>query len=120
MSRRIASNGWRTGNGDLVSLIFFAILADCTWLLNLALVGQLGIFKLPIRWSDSKHNLELSANSSADVLNWFHASIQASPWVRKLVSASWLMGKIKDYFKDEPNNQWVIDSYEQVVILYYK
>lgn len=120
MFARIKKAGWKTGNGDLVSPIFFAVLKDSTWMLNLALVGQLAIFKLPIRWSDSKHSLELSANSSADVLNWFHASCMASPWVRKLVSKDWIKEKITAYFKDEPNSSWLVELYKQAIDIVYK
>lgn len=116
MRYRIKKANWRTGNGDLVSPIFAAIITHNTFMLNIFLAAQVLIFKLPVRWSDSKHNFELSANSSGDVLNWFHAvAYGASSWVRKLVTKDWLKKKIADYFADEPNSIWLVDLYNQAI-----
>lgn len=115
MLDRIRKAGWRTGNGDLVSPAFYAILTDRAWLLGLALAAQLLIFRLPVRWSDSKRNLELSANSSADVLNFIHALLSTKSIVNKFVDKLWLMEKIQSYFRNEPNSEFLIDFYRRAI-----
>lgn len=116
----IIHNGYRTGNGDLVSPGMFAIVKGWKWLLNLSLVGQVIIFKIPVRWNDGQKKFEDSRDDSADYLNFIHCAIESDAWVRRLIKKSVLKQKIRDYFKDEPNNQWLIDLYDRLIDKYWE
>lgn len=127
MRARIRQAGWRTGNGDLVSPGLFALLTNRIWLLNICTVVQGLIFKFPWRWNDEKKALERSNKSSADYLNWIHASIHGGWLTRKMVFKSTLKAKIRNYYqapqKDpnlvEPNTQWIVDLYDQAIDKYF-
>ncbi len=112
---RIKHNGWRTGNGDYVSPMFWAVLHNQRWALNIALIAQLAIFSIPIRWSDSKKWFESSKDSTADVLNWFHCLPLASQWVRRQVNKDHARQKIHAYYSNEPNSGWLLDLYDQAI-----
>lgn len=115
MKRRIREAGWKTGNGDYVSPMFFALLVDSKLLINLTVAAQALMFSIPFRWSDSKKRFESTNDSSGDYLNWFHASLYASPWIRKLVSKETLWAKITHYYRNEPDNTELLDSYRKVL-----
>lgn len=111
----IKSNYFRTGNGDFVNPIFFAVLINSKWLLNIVLFFQILVFKFPFRWSDSKKQFERSEGSSADYLNFIHALFYSSKWVRKFVNPEKLLKKVIDYYKDEPNSKWIMDLYYELL-----
>lgn len=115
MISRIRENNWKTGNGDLVTPIFFSLLIESKWLLNFCLIIQTLLFKLPFRWSDSKKKFESMENMSGDYLNFIHASAYASPIVRKLISQTKLKDRVRHYYKDEPNCAWLIALYDEFI-----
>ncbi len=112
---RTKANSWRTGNGELITPRLYAILTGKRWLLAICILAQGLLFKLPWRWSDSRNKFEITADSSADYLNYIVAAIQAPRWSRCLTSAALLKQKVRDYYKPEPNSQWVIDAYDAVI-----
>lgn len=111
--------GWRTGNGDLMAPIFLGLVTQKKWLVNLCIVGQALLFKLPWRWSDRYNRFEEMKDSSADYLNFIHASIYASSWARKLVLKSTLKRKVADYYAVEQNSEFLIAAYERVIDEYW-
>lgn len=119
MLRRIKRDGWRTGNGDLVSPGFWAIMNDRNTLLVTTVAAQALLFKFPYRWSDSKKWFEKSEGSSGDYLNWIHLAVYCPRWIRRLVNAEVLKQKIREYYKPEPNSEWVIEKYDQVIARYW-
>ena len=116
----IVDAGYRTGDGNLVSPIFFAILKGWKWLLNLTLLGQIFLFKLPFRWSDSKKKFESNKDSSGDYLNFIHAAIYASPFIRWFIGAEKLKQKVRHYYRDEPNVDWLLTDYDKFIERYWK
>jgi len=116
---RIKEAGWRTGNGDLVSLSFFAALSAKQWLINLCTVGQVLLFQLPWRWSDSKRQIESSTTSSSDYLSWFHLALHAHPLCRRLISKKTLKAKVQVYYAPEPNNEMIVLLYDRVIDKYW-
>lgn len=121
MKRKIVGNSlWgRMGNGDPISPGFKGILNDWGWLRDLTVIGQSLIFKLPYRWSDSKKWFERSEGSSGDYLNHIHMAVYSPQFVRRLVSKEILKQKVRDYYKPEPNSQWIIDLYDKVLEEYW-
>ncbi len=115
LKKFIKDAGWRMGNGDLITPGFYAILNDWQWLSDVSVLVQSLIFKLPYRWSDSKKWFERTEGSSSDYLNHFHSAVYSPLWIRRLTSKEVMKQKFRDYLKDEPNSQWVIDSYEQAL-----
>ena len=115
MKETIKRAGWRTGNGTLVNPLFFSLLVGKRWLINLAVAGQSLIFKIPFRWSDSKKKFESTSEASGDYLNWFHASLYASPWARRLVPPSVMIQKLEHYYRNEPNSKELINLYKRVI-----
>lgn len=121
MKARI-KDGWMSGNGNLISPNFYAILNENQWLINQTLWAQAMIFKLPYRWSDSKKWFEKSSGSSADYLNFIHTAALAYPWVRYLVSKKVLKTKVREYFKPEPASELmteIINLYDQFIDQYF-
>lgn len=119
MKKRIKDAGNRMGNGDLITPGFWGILHDSKLLVNMSVLIQSLIFKLPYRWSDSKKWFEKSEGSSADYLNHIHMAVYSPKWIRRLVNKEVLKNKIKDYYSIEPNSQFVIDLYNQVIEKYW-
>jgi len=107
--------GYRTGNGDFINPKLFALIKDNTFLLNISLAAQAAIFKLPYRWNDEKKWFESTEGSSADYLNFIHAALYASSWVRRLVSKEKLIERVQHYYRVEPNSAWVVDLYKRVI-----
>ena len=115
MYDRIKAAGWRTGNGDLISPLFYAILNNSQWKIDLCILGQIALFSIPYRWSDSKKWFESSKDSSADFLNWFHCLPLASSWVKKLINKNHVRAKIQMYFFGEPRVYWLLDLYDKAI-----
>lgn len=115
MKHRIKCAGWRTGNGDLVSPIFFAVLTNSQWKIDLCLLAQMALFKVPFRWNDEKKWFESMVGATADYLNFFHCLPWASVWVRKLVNKDTVKAKIHSYFESEPNVDWYLDLYDRAI-----
>jgi hypothetical protein len=106
----VRAAGWRTGNGDLISPLFYTILRDNPFGAFLALLAQLAIFKIPFRWSDSKKRFESNADSSADYLNWIQGLLWLQARAPKLArfvadrtSFTHLVERVSHYYRDEPN-----------------
>lgn len=119
MIERIRMAGWRTGNGDFVSPLFYGVLNKKRWLVKSCLWSQAQIFKIPFRWSDSKKWFESSSGSSADFLNWFQVAMTI-PESNKWVARDVLWQKICDYYKPEPNVDWMLDFYAQAIKKFYR
>lgn len=114
MRARIEANKWRTGNGDLVSPLFYAVLTERKWLINLCLWGQIQLFKLSFRWSDEKNALETSSGSSADYLNFFHVALYYPSRIQKKISKEEVFAKVESYYSVEPN-PFVVPLYKKVL-----
>jgi hypothetical protein len=109
------ANGYRLGNGDLISPRLYAILTGRRWLLAICIFIQGLLFRFPYRWSDSKKQFESNETSSADYLNYIVAALHAPRWSRCLTSRALLKQKVRDYYKPEPNSDWVIQAYDAVI-----
>lgn len=126
MRTRLKANWYRTGNNKFISPGFLGLLTGCPWLINLSTIVQAIFFKFPWRWSDSTHSLEPMEDSAADYLNYIHAAVYAHPWSRKLISKDVLKQKVREYYNPpknpercEPNHQWILDLYDQVLDKYF-
>lgn len=120
MHTRIKDWGYKTPDGNYVTPMFYALLLNNKYLLNLFALAQALIFKIPFRWNDSTKSFTSSANSTADYLNWTHCAVYCTPWVRNLVNGETLLNKITLYYKptdnvQEPNCQWILDLYKQLI-----
>jgi hypothetical protein len=126
---RIKNAGWKTGNGDYITPGLLASIkrvqnSKIQWIYDLAFLGQALIFKLPIRWSDSKRWFERSEGSSADYLNFLNGIAFAKAkkkltWpmklALKLTGKAKIMSKVEDYYFVEPNSQWILDIYKKAL-----
>lgn len=115
MEDRIKSAGWRTPDGNLVSPMFYAVLTRNKFLLNLFVGLQALIFKFPWRWNDGYKRIEHSSESSADYLNWLHCALYCSKWIRRLVNIKTMEEKIENYYKPEPNSDWLVNLYKELI-----
>lgn len=116
---RIKEAKWKTGNGDYVSPGLFAAITDSKCLLNSTVWGQAMIFKFPFRWNDEKKGFEPMETSYADYLNWIHLAIYCLPAIRGEIPKATLKVKVRSYYATEPNSQWIIDLYDQVLDRYF-
>ncbi len=107
-------HGWKTGNGDFVSPSFLAVIKRWQWLLNLCILVQGILFRLPYRWSESENKFEEMKESSADYLNYIHLANYV-PKSLRLISAETLKIKVREYYKPEPNSDFIIDLYDKVI-----
>jgi hypothetical protein len=127
--QNIKDSHYRTGNGDLIS---FGVLGQMRraenkamlWLSDLPLVFQSLIFKIPFRWSDSKKRFESSSGSSGDYLNFINAlafaraknNVTWPMWLAmRFISKDTAKAKVADYYKPEPNSQWILDEYNTAI-----
>ena len=121
-------SGTKTYNGKIVTLGFKAQLNrskdnSIPWIDDLALLGQALLFKIPIRWSDSKKRPELMSSSSSDYLNYVSglafAKIKGLTWplklARLLISKEQIMDKVEQYYAPEPNVRWLLDEYKKAL-----
>lgn len=114
----VHENSWwgRSGNGDLVTPKFNALLNNRQWLLNLGVRGQAIAFKLPFRWSDSANKFEEMGDSSADYLNHFHYALEVPQHLRRLISKEKMLEKIASYYEKEPNSKELVDLYHTAIL----
>jgi hypothetical protein len=127
MERRYKRDWFRTGNGDLLTPGLFAEMY-ANWLRVPLLLGQIAIFKLPVRYNDEKQGFEANEGSVCDYLNYIHVSVYAPAWVRRLgPSKQKLKQAIASYYfkeimleKDNPRIAVKIyELYEQVLERYW-
>lgn len=118
--------GFRTGNGDLVSPLFYAILTESPKLAAFALLAQWAIFRIPFRWSDSKKRFESNADSSADYLNWLqglmwlhYKDLYLPKYVVYWTNGDKIVERIRHYYQDEPNSEYLVRRYVHVVEAIY-
>jgi hypothetical protein len=122
MEDRFQSEGYRTGNGDLITPGLFFALMGWRLLLSFTLVVQALIFKLPYRWNDSIKWFEKSSGSSSDYLNWVITYLYCQYHGYHLFSdiAMWMVGvdkcfaEISSYYAPEPN-AFVVGYYKAVL-----
>lgn len=119
MEQRIKENGYRTDDGNIATPPLIALISHSQLLLNIVVLIQALLFKLPYRWDDGQKKFVPMKDSSADYLNWFHCALYCPKWIRKCVSKDTLIAKIQDYYKPEPNNDWVIELYKLVIEMRY-
>lgn len=118
---RLIANGWRTGNGDLISPSFYCLIKKRWTMLSITMYAQYLIMtKLPYRWNEERSNqnkwpIEKSSESSADFVNFIHLLYYAKPWLKKRVDAKLLKEKVRHYFSREPNVDFVIHLYDQFI-----
>lgn len=131
--KQIKDAGYRTGNGDKIppgmyGQIRRAQRKNALWVSDLPIFIQALFFKIPIRWSDSKKWFEKSEGSSSDYLNFINALAFAKAednitWpmklAMKLIPKQKVLEKVKDYFKPEPNVQWLLDLYKEALEVIY-
>ncbi len=115
----IETTGYKSGNGDFISPVFYGLVTDKQWLVSLSTAVQGLLFRFPYRWSDAYKNIERQEGSSADYLNYLHAAVYASPYARSFVSKATLKQKIRDYYEVEPNSLWLVQLYDRVIDLYW-
>ena len=120
VKRTIIDAGWRTGNGDLIHPIFYAILKDNKFLINLFTVAQALLFRFVWRWNDEKNKFEETEESSCDYINYIHYALYASEWARNRVSKERLKEKVAHYYKVEPNCKWLVDDYNRLIDMYWR
>lgn len=122
--RRLREAGWKTGNGDYVSLLFISAAyrarGEQNSLTDLPILLQaIALRFLPYRWNEVTKSLEHTDGSSCDWLNYYHLLLQArrrghtiaSKLARWLTPHSMIMEKVRDYYSPEPNSKAVIDGY---------
>ena len=119
MLTRLKANWYKTGNGDFVHPIFLGLLLNKSWIINICILGQGLLFKMPWRWNEAYNRFEEMKESSADYLNYIHAGVYSNKLCRKLISKSTLKAKVRDYYKVEPNCEWLIDLYDRVIDKYW-
>lgn len=56
MKRRLKLDGYRSGNGDLITPALLFLIKDWESALEASLIAQSLVFKLPYRWSDARFN----------------------------------------------------------------
>jgi len=100
MYHQLKANHWRLPNGHFISPVFYAILTNRKWLINLCVFAQTLIFKLPWRWDDGKKKFTKNTNTS-DYLNFYHIAYPMSKWARKLVSKEKMISAIESYYESE-------------------
>lgn len=121
MRIRIQCDGWKTPDHNYVMPVFYALLNRNRFLFNLFVLLQVLIFKFPWRWDDGHKRIESTTGSSADYLNWFHCAVHCKEWIRRLVSKETVIKKITEYYlptdggKQEPNVQWLLSLYGEVI-----
>lgn len=116
---RIFGDGYKTGNGDFVNPGFYSFLENLSWLTHVAVDVQALLLRFPYRWSDSKNKFEPMEESAADYLNWIHSAVYCNPIERKLIHADVLKAKVAEYYAPEPNCQFLLDLYNQVIDKYF-
>lgn len=126
---QIKHNRYKTGNGDFISPGMFTQIRRAEhkhflFVSDLFLLAQAIILKLPFRWSDSKKSFESSKNSSGDYLNFINGLAFAKAknnttfplkLAKKLIKKDTLKQKVQDYYKIEPNSQWIINIYNNTI-----
>ncbi len=118
MKRRLKANGFRTGNGDLLSPGLFAEMYAPILRTPLLLV-QLALFKFKYRWNDEKHKFEENEESSCDYINFIHVAAYAPKWLRRLINPVTLIDKIINYYRNEPNCLFLKSEYVEVCFKYF-
>jgi hypothetical protein len=119
MKDRLKKWGWRTGNGDFVSPLFWAVLNNKKlWWVKTCLWTQAQLFKIPWRWNDEKKWFERNEDSSSDYLNWFIVAMFI-PGASKYIPLETLWSKIQHYYKPEPNCEWFLDIYKRALNRFY-
>lgn len=122
-----------TGNGDLISLglrgqIRRAQDKHFLGFSDLPMLGQALLFKLPFRYSESKHWLEGNDDSSGDYLNFVNSLAFAKAKGKlslsqklsmKLISKQKCLDKVKHYYRNEPHAGFLIDLYSKALELIY-
>ncbi len=114
MKYRMEDYKWRTGNGNLVSPLLYALLNESQFLLKLFVVIQALLFAFPTRWSDSKNQFESSIDSSCDYINYIHCTVKV-PRHYQLVHLDFLKEKVRQYYHNEPNSEFLIELYDKVI-----
>jgi hypothetical protein len=121
-------NEWKTGNGNLAPLSFWAAKArangkpSATRDLTLLLQAW-GMKYLPFRWNDEKRWFESTKNSSADYLNWIisilHAKVRGHTWASKralkVFTKDELCFRVLHYYSNEPNSGWAVRLWQDTI-----
>lgn len=92
-------------------------------LFDLAILGQVLLWKLPFRWDDGKQSFEPNTQSSCDYLNWFcmivqcemHGHTIVSELAKRLVKPATIKTKVLEYYAPEPNNLWILELYNKAI-----
>jgi hypothetical protein len=135
---QIQSNGWKTGNGNIINPGLLAQLKRCessilqsVW--DLAILGQALIFMLPWAWNSSATLnpttwLVSASTQTSGYLNWINALAFARTkkwtlpcWLStKLVSKNKALAAVTSYYKPEPNSAWLLALYAEASSLIWK
>lgn len=109
---------YRAGNGLFHTPIVYAILWKHYLLANIALYAQyIFMTKIPYRWDDGKKAFERTDDMSCDWLNWFVTVVHLKRKGKLFFNLSkeditLVRSKIESYYKPEPNNQQILNNYE--------
>lgn len=139
MRSRIVSNDYRTGNNNVIALPFAAVIyrkngSFDLYLTDLVILGQALLLKyFPYRWNEAKANkgeypIESTKDSTADWLNFLHAIFNQeyyghtfiSTFTKSLFTKEELYSKLEAYYKPEPNAEWVLEAYKEVIDRMFK
>jgi hypothetical protein len=115
MKERVEAFGYKSGNGDLISPGFYAVMFNQEWLLTPLLQAQAMLFHFPYRWSDSKKWFESNSDNSGDYLNFIMLSLQLR---KSFISKSTLKEKVRHYYRNEPNVAFLIAMYDNAIERY--
>jgi hypothetical protein len=124
ISKFVKHRGWKTGNGQFISPGLYAEVMDSQFLRCLFLVIQVLFFWFPFYWNDGKWMkgewpIGNSWKKSDGYLIWMLIAVQAPFPIRKLIRKKTLLAKIKAYYSVEPDSDWLISNYEQVIERYF-
>lgn len=120
---QIVQNGFRTSNGNLVSVGLYAEIMGWKWLTILSVLGQMILFWVPVRWNDGnvksyRERVQFGFRHHCGDYRLFKLSLRNCPLVvRRLVSKKTLKKMTRYYWEPEPNVQWLIDLDDKFVEL---
>jgi hypothetical protein len=132
--RDTQDNWGRAGNNQFIHPTSFGQIARAkkSWaihLLDFFILCQALIFLIPIRWDDGQKKFVSSSDSYSDYLNFANyiafAYTQKSLtwWCRlamKIIPQERVMENVVNYYKPEPNVQWLLDVYTVALGIIYK
>lgn len=121
---QIKEQGYKTGNGDYITLGLLASMRrhekkSFLWLSDLAILGQAISFYLPITFENGKFTRNTNTSNDLNFTDYIKYASQYGKMTWPLKLAKLIMPRrkvldnIKKYFMPEPNVSWLLALYEQ-------